>query len=113
MRHEQCDVVIPVDKNIQYIVKYILTEYAHRLIPFGSCEGDIDEEEYQSAYIGLIVKDLDMMDKFFSEIFGDVPNAIIHYSNFNGVRQYIIRWNASNTEHCNNIAKNRLGYEED
>ena len=111
MKHEQCDVSISIDKNIQYIIKYILTEHTHTLIPFGSCEGDGDEEissEFPSAYIGLIVKDLDMLDKFFSEIFKDVPNVIIKYSNFNGVRQHIIRWAGCNSSHFNDIAKHKL-----
>lgn len=111
MMHEQCNVSIPIDNNIQYIVKYILTEYPYTLIPFASCEGNVDEvitTEFPSAYIGLIVTDLDMLDKLFSEIFGNVPNVIINYSLYNGVRQYVIRWAGCNSSYFNDISKNKF-----
>lgn len=116
--HIQSNIQINVDKNIKYIIEFLMKIHPYSLIPYASCEGDINIYKKNkfagSAYIVLIVRKLSDLDDFVKKLnYQNSYNFKIEYHPctdkiYSIVSHFRISWNPNYNTIINNELKQMI-----
>jgi hypothetical protein len=101
--HESAKCTVDVDSDVQPLMQFILDTYAFGLVPFASCQGNIESTHenpsVDAAYLSLIVRDMHAFDTFLQGVFRGVVKLKVELSYKKGFSQklaeYRLEWPAS------------------